>query len=237
MSAPAVIAHDDIQGWVRAAVESVTKALDDAFYARGAATMAVSGGSTPGPVYDKLCLADIEWYRVKVGLADERWIPLRDPASNERQVRERLLRHRAAAARFVAMKTPAPTPFDAEPAVDARYREALAPLDVVILGMGADGHTASLFPGSLGLASALDPGGWRMVAAIDASECPVAGGHLLRMSLTLPALSQANRAVLLLRGEEKRRVFEAAMTQDRSDAPVRAVADALGARLVVHWAP
>src|SRR5579863_5223186 len=144
--------------------EAAGQAAADAIIARlappGAKRLMVTGGRGPGPVYDRLAAVDLDWSRVALTLSDDRFVPPSSPDSNERLVRERLLQGHAAAARFVPLKDAGPTPHDdavrAEPAI-----RSLLPFDVSLLGMGDDGHIASLFPGAPGLSAELDVEGER----------------------------------------------------------------------------
>ena len=116
----------------------------------GPATLAVPGGSTPGPMFDALSEADIDWSKVTVMLTDERQVPADHERSNERLVRGRLLQNRAAAATFLRL-----VPEGDDIATPIAALAAMLPITVLVLGMGADMHTASLFPGSPDLAAAL----------------------------------------------------------------------------------
>ena len=111
------------------------------------------------------------------------------------------------------------------------------PPSFILLGMGPDGHTASWFPGSVSLSGLLDPGAGEMVRLSDATGCPVAGGSPIRLSLTRPAIARAEAAVLLIFGEDKLQVLEAALTASHEDYPVRAALDDLADRLQIIWAP
>ena len=187
---------------------------------------AVPGGSTPGPVFDALCAARIDWASVDVLLTDERWVRPDHPRSNTRLVRERLLVERAAAATLLPMYQPTDTPEEAV----ARVTEAIAPhlpISVLLLGMGDDGHVASLFPGTEGLAAALaDDAAPVMALRPPEAEEP-------RLTLTRPVLDGALSKHLAIVGETKRAVLERAQRRSEDEAPVRAV---LGG-LTVHWAP
>ncbi|REC56648.1 6-phosphogluconolactonase [Rhodosalinus sediminis] len=187
---------------------------------------AVPGGSTPGPVFDALCAARIDWASVDVLLTDERWVRPDHPRSNTRLVRERLLVERAAAATLLPMYQPTDTPEEAV----ARVTEAIAPhlpISVLLLGMGDDGHVASLFPGTEGLAAALAED----AAPVMALRPPEAEEP--RLTLTRPVLDGALSKHLAIVGETKRAVLERAQRRSEAEAPVRAV---LGG-LTVHWAP
>ena len=203
--------------------------LADALTRRGEASLICSGGSTPGPVYQQLSEHDLDWSRVSVGLADERWVPADHDASNERLVRETLLQNKAAEAKFVSMKTSHASPFDAQEEVDALYRPLTSPVDVMVLGMGADGHTLSWFADAEGIDTALDPDNPLNVAAINAPKTKITGEHTLRMTLTLPVVARARYILLLLNGEKKRAVYE---RQDRSH-PVTLMRKAAGDALTI----
>ena len=196
--------------------------------------LAVSGGSTPADLYRTLSQAELDWPRITVLLVDERWVNPGEAGSNARFVHDTLLQDAALGARFVGLKTPAASPFDAVAALEPEIA-ALGPPDVAILGMGADGHTASWFPNARGLGEALSPDG-AAVAAIEARPSEVTGEHLLRMTLTRAALARAGRLVLMMRGEDKRDALEAALgAGDIADMPVRALLRDDALPLDIHW--
>ncbi len=219
------------------AARLVAGALQAAIEDKGRASFLVSGGSTPGPMFDLLASTDLAWNQVTVGLVDERWVDPEHAASNERQVRERLLRRFAGAAGFVPMRTLDASPDLAVADRQLAYAPHCAPADVILLGMGNDGHTASWFPDSAGLDEAMLAPAGQVIAAIDATGCPVAGNHAHRLTLTGPAVTQARTALMLLFGDEKLAVFERALTADPRAMPVRHAIDKLGPRLSVIWAP
>lgn len=200
--------------------------LNQALMTGEAASLAVPGGTTPGPVFDALCAADIDWSRVWVMLTDERWVAEEDPRSNTRLLRERLLVNRAAAARFVPFRTDHARPEEAEAELARRVAPAL-PLNVLLLGMGEDMHTASLFPGADRLADALAEDA-PPVMAIRAPGAPEP-----RVTLTGPVLAGALSCHVLITGAAKRAALERALeADDPLKAPIRIVLD--GA--TVHWA-
>lgn len=189
------------------------------------ASLCVPGGTTPGPVFDTLSGVDLDWSNVSVFLNDERWVPEDSPRSNTRLLRERLLRGHAAAAQLVPLYAPTQSPEDALDALSDGLRGHL-PISVLLLGMGADMHTASLFPGAdlldRAMASDAPP---LMALRADAAGEP-------RITLTLPALKSAYHTHIVIRGADKRAALERAQTLPPLQAPVRALLD----DATVHWA-
>jgi len=186
----------------------------------------VPGGTTPGPVFDAICDIDLEWERVDILLSDERWRPEKHIRSNTRLIRERLLTGRAAAARYLPLYARAETPEAVIDELEVNIHPAL-PIDICLLGMGADMHTAGLIPGAEGCAAAL---------ADDAPVlCPIraSGEDEPRVTLSARVLAGAINIHVVLTGEKKRRALERARTMRPADAPVAAVLE--GA--TVHWAP
>jgi 6-phosphogluconolactonase len=191
----------------------------------GKATLSVPGGTTPGPIFDTLSGVDIDWAHVAVVLNDERWVPETSDRSNTRLVRERLLRGRAALAELIPLYLPAETPEDVLLALEDGLRPHL-PISVLLLGMGADMHTASLFPGADRLEEALSP----QAPLILPMRAEAAGEP--RVTLTAPVLKDAFNIHVLITGAEKRAALDLAMTLSPHEAPVRAVLDTA----TVHWA-
>ncbi len=214
------------------ACEMITQKLSDALQSKGRASLMCSGGSTPGPVYQNLSEKQLDWEKVTVGLADERWVEPNSEFSNERLLRETLLQANARTARFLPMKTDAITAVEAVADVDMAYQSFSLPIDVMVLGMGNDGHSLSWFPGAAGLDQAIDLANESMVAAIKAAPSNVTGVHTERMTLTRKAVENTSLVLLLMTGEEKRKVYE----DGDSQLPIRTVQDAAQSRLTVLWA-
>ncbi|MBY6089832.1 6-phosphogluconolactonase [Maritimibacter alkaliphilus] len=188
-------------------------------------TLAVPGGTSPGPVFDALCDVALDWSRVDVVLSDERWVPVDSPRSNTRLVRERLMVNRAAAATLLPLYQPVDTPEEALEALSDSLKPHL-PLTVLLLGMGTDMHTASLFPGADRLEEGLS------------SKAPLLlpmraeGAGEPRITMTAPVLQGAMSTHLLIMGAEKKAAMEAARKLPPFKAPVAAILD--GAQ--VHYA-
>ncbi|WP_309664941.1 6-phosphogluconolactonase [Tabrizicola sp.] len=191
----------------------------------GKATLCVPGGTTPGPIFDTLSGVDLDWANVAVVLNDERWVPESSDRSNTRLVRQRLIRGRAAQARLVPLYAPADTPEAMLDTLADGIRPHL-PISVLLLGMGADMHTASLFPGADRLDEALSP----QAPILMALRAEAAGEP--RITLTAPVLQAAFNIHILITGAEKRAALEIAAGLGPKDAPVRAVLD----NATVHWA-
>lgn len=199
--------------------------LADFLRREGRATLSVPGGTTPGPIFDTLSGVDIDWGKVAVILNDERWVGEDSPRSNTRLVRERLLRGKAATAQLVPLYAPAETPEERL----AELAQGLAPhlpISVLLLGMGTDMHTASLFPGADRLAEAMAPD----APVLMALRAEAAGEP--RITLTAPVLKRAMHSHILITGAEKRAAIERAAGLPALAAPVRAFLD----EATVHWA-
>ncbi|MET0274974.1 MAG: 6-phosphogluconolactonase [Phenylobacterium sp.] len=211
----------DTAAMAQAAADAVEACLEAGLDARGAASLVATGGRAPGPVYDRLREAPIDWAHVAVTLSDERQVDVDSPNSNARLLRERLFHGPAAKARFL------PLTDYAEPAL-----RKLLPFDAVMLGMGEDGHVASLIPGSPVMAEAMDPDGGALIA-----ESPAGFGSppIARVTLTLSALLQARHIFLLIAGEAKREVI--ARAQAGEDLPVRAILAQDRVPVRVLWSP
>jgi 6-phosphogluconolactonase len=186
---------------------------------------AVPGGTSPGPVFDHLCAADLDWSRVDVMLTDERWVPEDNPRSNTALLRRRLLVDHAKNARLLPLYADTEEPEAALEGLEAQIAGKL-PLAVVLLGMGTDMHTASLFPGADRLEEALSPKA-PILVAMRAPGAPEA-----RVTLSARVLNAAMRKHVLILGEDKRAALEGARGKPSIEAPVNAVlTDAK-----VHWA-
>lgn len=217
--------------------QAVADSLHRAIATRGRALLAVSGGKSPIALFAALCTQPLEWSKVLVLLVDERCVAPEHADSNAALVRTHLLREAASQATFVPLFEQLPDPL-AHPLDDsaldnlvAQSNQQLAslpwPLDVAVLGMGEDGHTASLFPDAPGLATALVAEG--PLAWVRPATAPHA-----RLTLTLPTLLAARRLHLPLSGPVKRRVYQQALQSADPALPVSLVLNHPG-RAVQVW--
>ncbi len=227
-------AHADADAWAAASADAIAAALRPVLEGDARARLLLSGGSTPAPVYRALSRSQaLDWGRIDVALVDERWLRPDDPDSNAHLLRDTLLQHRAKVAAFHSLTRQGQ---GIEDAVHAANLHARRPADVVVLGMGEDGHTASLFPRMRGLDEALASA--QPYIAVDASGCAGAGRFARRISLTPAGLAPARARLLLIRGTAKRDLFERAVDGDNvRELPVRLAFTMPGAVLQVHWAP
>ena len=224
----------DCHAQSQALAERVAERLRHALSERSHALLAVSGGSTPKDFFDRLSREKLEWPKVEVTLVDERWVPDSDERSNAQLVKSHLLQHAASGARFVPLYTGDATPEAGLAKADARIAALPLPFDVVVLGMGEDGHTASFFPGGDHLAEALDMQGSARVLPMHAP-----GAGEARITLTLPTLLQTRALYLLVSGEKKRDVLADARLGlgAARDYPVRAVLTQQRVPVAVYWCP
>ncbi len=206
--------------------KTLAQALSAHLTQNGSATLAVAGGTSPAPIFDSLSGADLDWARVHVMATDERWVPDTSERSNATMIRNRLITGLASQAQFLPFYVDGEAPDSALPKVSARIATQL-PLSVVLLGMGEDMHTASLFPGVDGLTAALAADAPALVEMRPASQ-PEA-----RVSLSAPVLNSALSKHLIIYGDAKKDALHRARSLPPQDAPIQSVLS----DMTVHWAP
>ena len=203
--------------------------LNQAIAEQGVATLVVSGGRSPVAFFQSLIKQPVDWSKVVVSLADERWVPVEHADSNAGLLKKHLLQGPAAKARFVGLYNAAATVEKAALEADQGLAE-LPPIDVLILGMGDDGHTASLFPNSPNLSEALQLGNPRRCWAMLAPTVP----HQ-RLSMSRSLLASAKHKVLSIQGQSKLNTLNEALGgTDVAALPIRAF---LQPTLEIYWCP
>ncbi|MDT8449596.1 MAG: 6-phosphogluconolactonase [Wenzhouxiangellaceae bacterium] len=230
--------HSDFEALVETVAGRLHDACERALEERGAAALALAGGSTPMPVYARLARSKLDWPRVTLLPGDERWVAHGDPACNLTAIRAAF---GEVPARFESL-TPANAGGEPDPATALNTaRTALArigrPFDACLLGMGGDGHFASLFPGAPELATALDPASAEPLAVVRPDPLPPEAPYA-RISLTLSAIAAGRELLLVIRGDDKRQALERAMqSSDPNQYPIAALLEHAGDRLEIHWSP
>jgi 6-phosphogluconolactonase len=194
-------------------------------------SLVVSGGSTPGPCFEHLSSKAMDWSRVTIVPSDERWVPSCNPDSNEGLIRRQLLQGQAQQAKVLSFFREGIEAEQAPRVIERDLRALQRSFSASLLGMGEDGHFASMFPDFVGLPEALDPKGKAQCIMVQTEGSP----HR-RISLTLSALLDSLAIVLLIFGQGKRAVFEAANTGG-SGYPVESLLRYSRCPLTVIWAP
>ncbi|TQS72603.1 6-phosphogluconolactonase [Rhodobacteraceae bacterium] len=217
--------YPDREMMMMALADRIASQLRTTLSHEGRATLSVPGGTTPGPVFDILSDLDLDWKNIAVVLNDERWVPLSSPRSNTALLKERLLINKAADARLLQLYVNAPDPDERLDALSDNLRPNL-PISVLLLGMGTDMHTASLFPGADKLTEALSDDAPELMAL----RAEAAGEP--RITMTARVLKDAMYTHILITGDEKRKAIEAAQSLPVEKAPVKCVLS----NATVHWA-
>lgn len=219
------ITYPDRAALMAGLADRIATELRDSLAQFGRASLSLPGGNTPAPMFAHLCNADLDWARVAVFLNDERWVDEDSPRSNTAFLKAAFLQSQAARARLIPLFNGAPNPEAGIADLEAGLGPHL-PISVLVLGMGADMHTASLFPD-----------GDNLIAAL-AEDAPILmpmraqGAGEPRVTLTARVLRQATHVHLLITGAEKRDALARAGDLPETQAPVRAILD----HAVVHWA-
>jgi len=215
-----------------ALAENVSQILQSAIALKGKASIAVSGGSTPKGFFKVLSNKAIDWEKVTITLADERWVDINSTDSNTRLVHENLLQNKASAAKFFHLKQGENLCDETLADLNLAANSALLPLDVLILGMGEDGHTASLFPCSEQIEKGLDKANKNVLMKVEPKTAP----HQ-RITFSFAALKQSKNTFLHVCGVSKKQVLDKALSaNDIFDMPIRAFLQNSSIDTQVFWA-
>ncbi len=222
---------DQADSLAQALAQRVAALLAGALRERGHVSLVVSGGKTPALFFGYLSKQKLDWKNVWITLADERWVEPTHADSNEKLVRNTLLQNCAHVANFIGLKHAAATPQQGAAELETALKVIPQPFDVVVLGMGDDGHTASWFPQAPQLAAALDMNNGHLCMGID----PVTAAHP-RMTLTRTALLNSRAIALQISGANKLKVYEQAVAVGPVEAlPIRAVLQQAKVPVDVFW--
>lgn len=224
-----LIAGDTREQVANQLARDVAQHLNEAASLKERVLLVLSGGRTPLPFLTALRDMAVPWEQVDVTLADERWVPEDHPDSNTGLIRTHLLQGKASAARWVPMVNEAETPEEGVEAIEESLSDLQWPIDVLVLGMGNDGHTASLFPDAETLPQAFQKAGDRRCAAIRPTRAP----HP-RITLTWPVLNRAVFTALHLSGDDKLKTLHEVLEnpQEWNAMPVRAF---FKPGLAIYW--
>lgn len=227
--------HASKAAFVAAAAEDIAHRLGEAIDEQGSALLALAGGKTPEPVYRRLASLALPWAEVTATLTDERFVPPASELSNAGFLAHTLFTGAARASAFAPLWSEAATVEAAADAADQRLAALGEPFDLVVLGMGDDGHTASLFPHTPELVAGLDSTSSRKVIAV-APHAPAPKEP--RLSLTMSAILNARAILILITGEAKLQVLQTALSgEDAHAIPIRAVLRQSRTPVVIHWSP
>ena len=224
--------YEDAEEWAEAVAGDIGFIIESAIDARGAAVIALPGGTTPAPIYEKLAGTKLDWKRVTIVPTDDRLVPLGDPLSNVTALGKAFLPKGARVIPLISDK--AEDYKAAGRAADARLQDVHWPLDLVLLGMGADGHTASIFPGPDYDEALAGPKERRALGVMPdplPKEAPVA-----RVTLSAAAIANAKSLMIAITGAEKRKVLEKAAEQGPSSScPIGRVLAETELPVDIHW--
>ena len=222
-----LLSYQNATEMMQALAERLASELSSVLVQNGQATLAVPGGNTPGPLFDILSKINLDWANITIMLTDERWVPIDSLRSNTALIKNRLLVNLASAANYVALYELGCNPKDGAVALSQRVSPYL-PIDVLVLGMGADLHTASLFPGAVELAWAQSS-----EAAAVVSILPAGGDLEPRVTLSANVLATAIYTHVLILGAEKKAALARAQIYSPAEAPISQFLP----NATVHWCP
>lgn len=224
------------EAMVAALVEKNITSIKRAIELRDHANWAVSGGSTPLPLFEVMSMADLPWSKVSIALVDERWVPIDHERSNTAFVKSHLLKGNARDAAFVPIRDDANAGNCSADFANEQYGKLALPFDRILLGMGGDGHTASLFPEAEGLEEAMAADSDVICATITANKSEITGDELDRVTLTATEICRATTIDLMITGDEKMRIFKQA-TIAESNYPIGRLMRMAPEKFEIYWSP
>lgn len=227
--------HDDAAQLAESLAGTLEAAINAGIAARGRAVLALAGGGTPMPVYRRLAEASLDWSKVQLVATDERWVDHEHPASNSRAMREAFAM--ADRVNILSLVPPSAGPRASEATARAALASVPDPFDAVLLGMGSDGHFASLFPNNPALQAGLDPQNPDDALVVHPDPLPPEA-PFARVSLSAARLLRTRRLLLAITGTAKREVLARAQARpDPVRLPISAVLHDAAAQIEIHWSP
>lgn len=227
--------HVDAGALATAVAKRLSGSIDSAIRERGNAVVALAGGRTTPPVLRRLAADKRDWSKLAILPTDERWVAADDVDCNLRQLQEAFVG--VEGVHWIALAPPRPRGKANATYANSALEKVDAAFDLCLLGMGADGHFASLFPGAENLHDALDPATRDAAVAIVPDPMPIAGPHS-RISLTLARLLHSRQIILAITGTDKRVMLDRALDEnDPLNLPVAALLRAPGRTIEIHWSP
>jgi 6-phosphogluconolactonase len=198
---------------------------------RDAGSMLLSGGSTPGPLYEKMSNRNLDWQKIWFAPTDERWVEPDHVDSNEKMIRNTLLVNNAKTANYIGLKVDGDSPVSCAPAVEEKLKKIPMPFDVVLLGMGEDGHFASLFPYLDDTKKAMNLNGASLCSAIRRE-----GVEHDRVTMSYKAILSAKNIIVLFYGKTKLAVFEQAAKKANDQLPISHLLNQTDVPVTLYWA-
>ncbi len=231
-----IIKHDNKTKLFSATATRCQEQLAKALKTKGKASFIIPGGTTPGPAFEQLSKANLAWENITIAQSDERWVEAEHPQSNQGLTEKTLLINQAKQANYIPMKNQQPTALLGEVQCDSEYKAMPTPFSLTMLGMGLDGHIASLFPNKTIIESALTKNKDKLCMAIDATGCEVAGDYPERMSLTFSGILNSELILILMIGNAKFEVINQAINNtDPLKFPISVLLNQTDTPIEIHW--
>ena len=221
---------NSIESLAFAMSENIGFILEKAIKKKGYASLAVSGGRTPKFLFEELSQLNLNWSKIELTLVDDRWVDSNHEDSNEFLVRTHLIKNKASKVKFLPLKNKNKTAKSGHKFIEKNFKQMNLPLDVVVLGMGLDGHTASLFPCSKEIIKGLSRSNSDNLIAVIPKNYPYE-----RISLTAQVILKAENLMLLINGSDKLHTLKNAMEcKDEKKMPIYTF---LQSELNIYWCP